>query len=80
MSDPVDKAQYSIWVLQGIKRMIRRSDYFMAYVPPRNVEQDNANVGDVTDALQYAIEAIRGQLPVREEVEKRERTKRLYED
>jgi ribosome-binding protein aMBF1 (putative translation factor) len=70
-------AEYSIIVLQGLKRMVRRSDYFTGYVVPRDVMRDSATASEVTDALQYAIEKIRVQLHMSSE----ELAKKLkYED
>lgn len=58
--------EYTVMVLQGLKRMIRRSDYFVGYVPPRDVMRDNADSGEVTDALQHAIDVVRGNLVIKD--------------
>lgn len=68
---PFSEGVYSLMVLQGVKRMLKRSDYYLHFVPPSDVLRDTADSGEVQDALQYAIDAVRAQVAQERESEQR---------
>lgn len=59
---PFTDAEYAIIALQGFKRMVRRTDLYVGFIPPRSVLRDNAESVEVAAALEYAIEVMRQQL------------------
>ncbi len=56
--------EYAILVLQGVKRMLKRSDYFIGFVPPRDVMRDSATAEEATQAIQHAINTLRDNLSI----------------
>lgn len=59
--------EYAILVLQGVKRMLKRSDYFIGFVPPRSVLHDSATAEEASSAIQHAIDALRDRLSTKSE-------------
>lgn len=74
-----DDDEYAIVVLQGLRRMIKRSDYYIGFVPARSIMKDTADAGEVGEAIQHAITAIRERWAVRDATVS-EKPKRMYED
>jgi hypothetical protein len=58
---PFTDTEYTLLVLQGLKRMIRRTDIFRGFVPPRNFVRENADSSEVEGALEYAIALVSAQ-------------------
>jgi hypothetical protein len=72
-------SQYSILVLQTLKRLLRRSDYYLAVLPPRDIlSKDEASASDVSLALDFAIESIRGQFEAQEVAKPPREERKLY--
>lgn len=59
---PFTDAEYAIMVLLGMKRMVKRTDYYLGFIPPRSVLSDSPTVAEVNAALEHAIEVMRAQL------------------
>ena len=58
---PFTDTEYTLLVLQGLKRMIRRTDIFRGFVPPRNFVRENADSSEVEAALEFAIALVSAQ-------------------
>lgn len=56
-------AEYAVLVLLNLKRMLRHSGYLLGFLPPRDLNRNSADSGEVTTALDYAVEAIRSVSP-----------------
>jgi len=54
--------EYSIIVLQNIKRALKRSDYLLAFIPPRDVMRDAVEMSEASSAVQRAIDCLRERL------------------
>jgi len=50
--------EYALVVLRGIRRMVRKSDYYLAFIPARSLLDENASGSEVSAALDYAIAAM----------------------
>jgi hypothetical protein len=54
--------EYAVLVLQNMKRAMKRSDYLLAFIPPRDLMRDTAEVAEVTSAIQRGIDVLRERL------------------
>jgi hypothetical protein len=64
---PFTDAEYSVMVLLGLQRMVRRTDYATAWLTPRDIMRENVNQREVLEALQTAIDALRFQQRITDE-------------
>jgi len=57
---PFTDQEYALLVLQGLKRMVQRGDWYQGYVIARDITaSDNAEIGDVVAAISLAQDIIR---------------------
>jgi hypothetical protein len=54
--------EYSIVTLLGFKKLIKRSDYHLGFVPARSVLDDSPTQSEVSQALDFAISILRERL------------------
>lgn len=59
---PFSDDEYSIIVLQCLKRAVRRpGGWLTELIIPRSIENDTGDSREIADALEHAIDAVRAQ-------------------
>lgn len=69
MSEPIrpfTDAEYTLIVLQDIKRFMRKSELGLSWIHPRHWAAPDADGREVIDALEYAIAAVKEQVEMRQ--------------
>ena len=54
--------EYAVVVLQNLRRAVKRSDYMLAFIPPRDIMCDTVDAAEVSSALLCAIDCLRDRL------------------